>query len=886
MILCVVMLGGICGTVGENVQVMAEGKYVVINGVVWGYHENDETGYNINPANRYGRYGELNQDTFIGTINIPNEIDGKPVTSMSDASFASLTKIEEVIIPPNLEKLGIGAFKYCSALKKITLLDGRKSIQIPSQAFKECTALTTLEIKVSGTVTIADNAFEGCTALDSIHIIGEQVNIAKEAFKNCGSIDNINIKATEIQIGESTFLSSQNLKEVNIDGSNTMIGDMAFAECTNLETLKLGNCDSIGNEAFSNCTGLKNLALDVKKIGKKAFQKCKNLKSILFQNEVMIEEEAFVNSFDLTGESKEVVFQENAILKGGTFSGCSGLESVIFCKDVTMGTKDATYDFSNTGIKNITFQGKTVLSSNSIRNCANLQKIVFQGNTTLADGAISTLSKLESVTFEGTENQLGMTTSPFINCTGLKNMYFYNAISIKGIINQYDNQKDESSNITGGGYLPSLTKLVFWCPNAKMDLVDTSTNPYKIYGFFQENKTSEVEKFIEKSRALNKNIDAINIVRNLKVEPVNNSYIVTGEKKWSEADFKVTADYSCDEDKTKMENKTVSFAKDANEVTGYLISQPTVEENIITLYIKHSGISVPVQFTQEEIVIPTPTVTVTATPIPTPMVVVAETPVPTQTAEVGKSPVVSTPEVMKTELPTSTSIVTETPIIPTSVATETPSITKIPDGTIKPLETHIPTTAPTLEPHIPTLEPIKTVTPKAIKIPIKNTKILLEKSTYYTKNKKEVKPKVVVQYKNERLVLKKDYTLQYKKNQNYGKASVVISGKGNYTGKKEITFYILPEKTIITKSKTYSYKNGKVVKVHWKKQQGVSGYQIVYAKTRRGKYKEATRKGAKITSTVFSLSNKKIYMKMRAYIIVNGKYKYGAYSKVKEIKVN
>ena len=65
---------------------------------------------------------------------------------------------------------------------------------------------------------------------------------------------------------------------------------------------------------------------------------------------------------------------------------------------------------------------------------------------------------------------------------------------------------------------------------------------------------------------------------------------------------------------------------------------------------------------------------------------------------------------------------------------------------------------------------------------------------YYTGSK--IKPKPAVRVNGKKLKLGKDYTLSYRANVSVGVARVVIIGKGNYTGKKTVTFRIANRPTI------------------------------------------------------------------------------------------
>ena len=56
--------------------------------------------------------------------------------------------------------------------------------------------------------------------------------------------------------------------------------------------------------------------------------------------------------------------------------------------------------------------------------------------------------------------------------------------------------------------------------------------------------------------------------------------------------------------------------------------------------------------------------------------------------------------------------------------------------------------------------------------------------------KKGVKPSPVVKFNSKKLKKGKDYTLSYKNNKKRGKATIIITGKGNFKGTKKVTFKI------------------------------------------------------------------------------------------------
>lgn len=154
---------------------------------------------------------------------------------------------------------------------------------------------------------------------------------------------------------------------------------------------------------------------------------------------------------------------------------------------------------------------------------------------------------------------------------------------------------------------------------------------------------------------------------------------------------------------------------------------------------------------------------------------------------------------------------------------------------------------------------------------------------------KVIKPTVTIKDKvNGKVVALKlnvDYSVSYKNNKEYGKATVTITGKGNYTGTKTISFTIGLKK--ITIDKLTSPKT-KQVKVTWKKDSKATGYEVVYATNKgftKGKKTVTVKKNSTVSATIGSLKKgTTYYVKIRSYKVVNGKKHYSDYSNVKSIK--
>ena len=149
------------------------------------------------------------------------------------------------------------------ALKIPETLDGKKVKAIATQAFKDCTSVTSLELPAT-LETIGDYAFANCSLITSLHIPANVTSIGVGAFVRCNSIETltfaegINLKV----IATDTFRECSALTAVTIPASVTKIEATAFMKCTNLASVTIPEgVTSIGAQAFQNCDALATLVL-------------------------------------------------------------------------------------------------------------------------------------------------------------------------------------------------------------------------------------------------------------------------------------------------------------------------------------------------------------------------------------------------------------------------------------------------------------------------------------------------------------------------------------------------------------------------------------------------------------------------------------------------
>ena len=191
------------------------------------------------------------------------------VTTIASNAFRDCTGLTSIEIPNSVTSID-GAFSGCTGLTSIEIPASVTSID---GAFSDCTGLTSIEIPTS--VTSIDGAFSGCTGLTSIEIPSSITSIGDWTFSGCTGLTSIEIPSSITCIGDWTFSRCTGLTSIEIPSTVTAIGDYAFNECTSLASVTFeasSSLETIGAQAFYDCN-LTTMAIppSVKEIGSQAF---------------------------------------------------------------------------------------------------------------------------------------------------------------------------------------------------------------------------------------------------------------------------------------------------------------------------------------------------------------------------------------------------------------------------------------------------------------------------------------------------------------------------------------------------------------------------------------------------------------------------------------
>ena len=227
-------------------------------------------------------------------IEVPEEINGMPVTRIYTSAFESSTA-EEIIIPESVKTIDKLVFYNCEYLKNIT---------------------------INGAETIGESAFVMCDALETINISGNCKEIqGNEPFMSC-----TNLQAINVTDGDGEYSSENGIlynkdksvlvaypiskadKEFKVPSGVREISVSAFCNNKFLEKVDLSGVERIGAYAFEGSKSLSKAVLSdgLKTVEIYAFADCPAMNSIRIPDSVEeVSDYSFGYYFDDTGNSAE-----------------------------------------------------------------------------------------------------------------------------------------------------------------------------------------------------------------------------------------------------------------------------------------------------------------------------------------------------------------------------------------------------------------------------------------------------------------------------------------------------------------------------------------------------------------------------------------------------
>lgn len=227
-------------------------------------------------------------------IEIPETVDGIPVTKIARKAFVKKNAFNKVVVSKNLKVIEKNAFADCANFNK---LDIQKAGNIEIKCNMELNEIYASDCSTWLELSIPKNV--------------ELRKQNSELYLNNQPVINLDIKTKTTKIRDYAFYGSRSLERVNIPNNIEGIETNAFAFSPKLKDVTFSSgshLEYLNERAFYNCDSLVSISLPsgLKEIKNSVFDSCDSLTSIFIPKSV-----EFIDSYAFWGCNNLTIYCEH-----------------------------------------------------------------------------------------------------------------------------------------------------------------------------------------------------------------------------------------------------------------------------------------------------------------------------------------------------------------------------------------------------------------------------------------------------------------------------------------------------------------------------------------------------------------------------------------------
>ena len=407
----------------------------------------------------------VGSDAYSGKLDIPSEINGKPVIGISDYAFSGCASSEDITIPAGVRVIREKAFKNCTGIMNVYCYTGGVP-ETASTAFdvtpitldtqNDCHLYVRKDYRTQfeedplwrkfGYIETRDYDFE--TTIDGITyyynsigggleiigmIVGDGISAVSipstigavpvvsikggyfgglfQSDVEAKQITSLTIPQTVTNVAGDVFSGCTNIEYLNLDMPTVKDG---FRNLTGLKTLEIGeHTQTIASDAFSGCSNIETLTLDIATVGD-CFAGLSNLKTIVLRDPVTtVNDDAFTGCTGVTDLTigKSLVNESDVVF--APFKN-SIVNLTANCKNIYKWFTGSTSLLSVSLGKNV-----QTIGNEAFKDCQKLATTNFsEGLVSVGNNAFCSCRELQAALLPSTVNSIG--EGAFHYCSNMK----------------------------------------------------------------------------------------------------------------------------------------------------------------------------------------------------------------------------------------------------------------------------------------------------------------------------------------------------------------------------------------------------------------------------------------------------------------------------------